>query len=159
MDMRLWIPDGGTAAEDFVLPGSAVVSVACSGEQVLCSFEGNKYGAVNMQTLADKAMHAAGRLRTGYPTAALRSFPRSELTPVGLYDEELGELHIERGNEAIVARWVGCEVDDLRGELLTTGSAAHTAQRALDELSRTPNGRLQAEWLRKHGPAPYRNKA
>ena len=63
MEMRLWIPDEHTPAAEWVLPGSALVSVACSGEQVVCSYEGNKYGAVNIVTLADKAMHAAGRLR------------------------------------------------------------------------------------------------
>ena len=156
MEMRLWIPDEHTPAAEWVLPGSALVSVACSGEQVVCSYEGNKHGAVNIVTLADKAMHAAGRLRTGYPTAAVRSFRRSELVPVGFYDEEQGELHITGGAHANVARWVGCALSELSVELLTTGSMAHEVQRALRALDRTPNGRLQAQWLRKHGPAPYR---
>jgi hypothetical protein len=156
MEMRLWIPDEHTPAAEWVLPGSALVSVACSGEQVVCSYEGNKYGAANIVTLADKAMLAAGRLRTGYPTAAVRSFRRSELVPVGFYDEEQGEIRITDAAQANVARWVGCSPGALSVELLTTGSIVHEAQRALRELDRTPNGRLQAQWLRKHGPAPYR---
>ena len=133
------------------------MSVACSGERVLCSIEGNKYGAENMRTLADRAMHAAGRLRTGYPTVAARAIPRSQIIPVGFYDEERGELHLDHGREEAVAKWLGCSLDVLSAELITTGSATHDAQRALRELDRTPNGRLQAQWLRRHGPAPYRS--
>jgi hypothetical protein len=156
MEMRIWIPEEHTDTFEWVLPGSAVVSAACSGERVVCSVEGNKYGAENMKTLADRAMHAAGRLRTGYPTVAARAIPRSQIVPVGFYDEERGELHLEQGTENSVAMWIGCRVDELSSELITTGSATHSAQRALRELDLTPNGRLQAQWLRLHGPAPYR---
>jgi hypothetical protein len=158
MEMRLWIPEESATTTAWLLPGSALVSVACSGEQVVCYAEGNMYGAENMHTLADRAMHAAGRLRTGYPTVAARSIQRSQITPVGSYDEDRGEIRLTPGSEHIVARWIGCSLSELSNELCTTSSASHEAQRALIALEQTPHGHLQAQWLRRHGPIPYRTQ-
>lgn len=157
--VTLWIPDPASchAVWHDVLPGSAVVSTEPVGTQVLCYLEGNLYGAANVKTYADRVLHASSRLRTGYPTSAVRSIPRSELLPVGTFDDSFGEVVLRDGTAAQLASWIGVPEAGLAEQLLTTDSAHALAARTLREMEHTTQGRLQADWLRRHGPKPYRS--
>lgn len=159
--VTLWIPDSSAHHPVWhdVLPGSAVVSTEPVGTQVLCYLEGNLYDAENIKTYADRVLHAASRLRTGYPTSAVRSIPRSELVPVGTFNDSFGEVILRDDRAAELATWIGVSEKALEEQLLTTDSAHALAARTLREMERTTQGRLQAEWLRRHGPTPYRSKS
>jgi hypothetical protein len=159
--VTLWIPDSTAShiALHDIVPGSAIVSAHPVGAQVLCYLEGNLYGAENIKTYADRVLHAASRLRTGYPTSAVRSISRSAIIPVGTFDDSFGEVVIQDTRTSALASWLDVPVDALRDELSTTGSAHQLAARTLREMESTSTGKMQADWLRRHGPAPYRTQS
>ncbi len=55
--------------------GSGIVGVALPGGQVLLHYEGNRYGAENLQRYDDRVHQAAGRLFQNYPTMARMQLP------------------------------------------------------------------------------------
>lgn len=70
-----------------ILKGSAIVSDGQLRDgQLLVYFEGNLYGAVNLQRFEDKMLQAAGRLVQKYPTVARCLMPVDQLMEVGTYD-------------------------------------------------------------------------
>jgi hypothetical protein len=153
--LTVWVGDAG--ADLGVAAQSAIVSSAVSGEACVCHVEGNLYGAVNMVTWADRVLHAAGRAVTGYPTASVRAIRRADLVPVGEWDDERGVVVLDPSKRRAAAAWLGVTDEDLDAECQTTCSARHEAHRALEALEATPQGRMQAAWLRRSGPAPYRD--
>lgn len=94
-------PKPGTVAEKEILPGSGIVGVhyndaGChypswsSIPLYEVSYEGNRYGAVNLQKWEERVMHAADRLATGYPTIARGVFPEDQFEAVGVIDKRSG---------------------------------------------------------------------
>lgn len=66
--------------------GTAIVSTGVmfpDSGRVKCYYEGNIYGAVNLQTFQDRAICAAGRLITRYPTTAIAYLTPDQLFKVG----------------------------------------------------------------------------
>ena len=88
-------------------PKSAIVSAPDpSGDELLVYFEGNRYRAANMITFADRALHAAGRLASNYPTIAKATVPRRALTHVGLFTPGHGVDVPDAGALVALARWL-----------------------------------------------------
>lgn len=101
-----------------ILPGSGIVGTD-HGERVLVDYEGNRYGSESFKTYADRCLHAAGRHVTNYPTIARAFMPANQLRPVGTFDDLFGEVHLDAGQEATLAQWLGVDTLDPQ-ELLTT---------------------------------------
>jgi hypothetical protein len=116
-DLRVYVPAGELP---WLAPGSAIVGQPF-GDHVLADYEGNLYGAENIKTYADRALHAAGRhvwKGHGYPTVARRFLSASDLVEIGVYDTTSWSLYV--GNREALASWLGISVDELGPELRRT---------------------------------------
>ena len=113
MKLKIYIPQldsiGFEEYLSFVDKGSAIVS---NGEplgdelgSIDCYLESNRYGAINLETFADKAICAAGRLVERYPTVARSALPKGMLLEVGTVDSETYEAYIDPAKESLIARW------------------------------------------------------
>ncbi len=90
-EIVVYVPAGGSAATDGIASQSAIVGrPEPEGDHVKIYFEGALYRPENMKTLADRALHAAGRLEQDYPTVAKRFVPREALIAVGIFDPDYG---------------------------------------------------------------------
>jgi len=108
-EIVVYLPAGGHPATEGIARGSAIVGVPEPGaEEVRIYFEDALNGQVNMVTLADRAVHAYGRLRKRYPTIAKRMVPRGSLVAVGTFDEPAGRIILTgEQSAAAVATWLG----------------------------------------------------
>ncbi len=98
---------GGT---DGIAPGSAIVGrpKPDGGDTVEVYYEGALYRPANIRTLADRALHAAGRMDQEYPTTAKCEVPRGALVAVGTFDPDLVRIELTGPTSAqAVARWLG----------------------------------------------------
>ena len=95
---RLYVPAAGsnTGIDD----GSAIVGEP-EIKRIGVDYEGNRYGASNVQTFEEKVAHAAGRRAARYPTTARASYPADSLIEVGSvrYDE-------------VMRSWIICDITD-----------------------------------------------
>jgi hypothetical protein len=115
---------------DLILPKSGVVGSPVGdksgpfGEQVVIDYEGNRYGAVNMKTWADRVRIAAGRHERRYPTVARAVVPAEQVFVVGrFYELEAGpELVLDDAESGdAVCFWLGIsDPEDLRAECQVT---------------------------------------
>jgi hypothetical protein len=114
----LYVPPEHSPLRGELLPGSAVVGElrrTDDGDLVFqIDFEGNRYGAVNLQTYGQRCMQAAGRMAADYPTTARRLLSsdqaREQLDLIGTYDD--GERLVYLDGEAQRARladWLGVD--------------------------------------------------
>ncbi|HEU5105198.1 MAG TPA: hypothetical protein VFU11_05110 [Solirubrobacterales bacterium] len=105
----VYVPAPGHEVDTLTIaPGSAIVGIPEVGaDRVHVYFEGNRFGAVNIKTLADRALHAAGRLLQDYPTTAQMEVSRESLLAVGSFDYS-GVRIVLTGPESRreVARWL-----------------------------------------------------
>jgi hypothetical protein len=113
---------------------------------VMVYFEGNRFGADNLQRWVDRVNCAAGRLLSRYPTVATALLPVGELEEVGVFDVDRGvaTLHDERAR-LVVSRWTeeGIKLEELTvravqdRELRAAATAAAGGDRRLaDQLLR-----------------------
>lgn len=84
--------------------GSGIVGEYVDGD-VEVDFEGNRFGAVGLETWIERVAHAAGRRVERYPTAARRRVPAAMLVEVGTFDVEGGIAYLD--NPAAVRAWCG----------------------------------------------------
>ena len=104
-----------------IKPGSAMVSpqdlfeaANVPGKQspfLTVDYEGNLFGAENLQRFVERVHHAAGRADVRYPTVARAGFDPEALVPVGRYDLQEGLLTVT--DEASLKAWLGGSVGDL----------------------------------------------
>lgn len=86
-------------------PGTVIVGTPGPGAGVTIDYCGNPYGAVNLHEFRERAVNAAGRHFTRYPTVA-RAFiaDPAELTPIGSvgrdYDVEITDLEAANAIQA-----------------------------------------------------------
>lgn len=78
-------------------------------DEIVVDFEGNRYGATNMVTYADRASHAAGRHQVHYPTVARLVVKAAQLIRVGSFDFRNERVHVD-DRDALTA-WLG-DFDD-----------------------------------------------
>lgn len=85
---RILVPKAGTNKHDLA-SGSAVVAEQI-GETHILHYEGNVYGACNLNHYEQKLLNAAGRKAEAYPTSAMLGLTNSELeedfVEVGVFD-------------------------------------------------------------------------
>ena len=114
-ELLVLVPKPGTDAERTIDAGSGIVcdplhvisGVLVSDERIEVYYEGNRYGASNMQTFEDKVKHAAGRLSERYPTIAKAMLPRTQFAAVGMFQftADWKETRLSITDEATVKRW------------------------------------------------------
>lgn len=78
-------------------------------------YEGNIHGSSNIQTWADRVMHAAGRMWASYPTIAQAVVPRGELYYVGDFDWETNQVRLfeDWPVRSALSRWLSLDSDSL----------------------------------------------
>lgn len=85
------------------------------GEAVHIYYEGNRFGASNIVTFADRCDHAHGRMVENYPTVAQRMVPLDLLTRVGTFLPRLGvQLDGEAACLIALAKWLDVDLEDTR---------------------------------------------
>ncbi|MGE5527506.1 MAG: hypothetical protein ACM3Q9_02450 [Methanosarcina sp.] len=117
----LYVPAGRHPSIATIDSGSAIVGrPEADRDTVEVYFEGNRYRASNIRTLADRAHHACGRMLENYPTTAKETVPRDALIPVGVFDPEHRRIDLTGPeSERAVADWIGAEGLD-PAELITS---------------------------------------
>jgi len=107
-EIVVYVPSGGFAATEGIASKSAIVGrPEPSGDHVTVYFEGAGFRQSNMKTLADRALHAAGRLEQDAPTIAKMTVPRDALVAVGTFDPRGGRILLTGPHsEREVARWL-----------------------------------------------------
>jgi hypothetical protein len=86
---------------DSIAPGSAIVGELTNAELhdgrrlVQVYYEGNLYGAMNMDTYEGRMVIAADRLSVHYPTIAQRLVPVDDLICIGTWCHETQTLDVE----------------------------------------------------------------
>lgn len=136
-EYRLYVPAAGSLTH--IDDGSAIVGEP-EGDRIGVDFEGNRYGACNMQTFEDRITHAAGRRAYRYPTTARASYPADALIEVGTvrYDELMRswiisditdrqalqawspEQHVVGGSEELKSRAAGIRYSGFSPSEMTT---------------------------------------
>ncbi len=84
--IKVYIPsDQGRTEPAYLLPGSAIVAYDDQppSQALDAYYEGNAYQCSNLQSFEEKAVVAAGRLHSRYPTIARSLIPRDLLLEVG----------------------------------------------------------------------------
>lgn len=104
MRVPIYVPNS-TRLQGLVAAGSAIV-----GEEraagVVIYYEGNLYGASNLNKYEEKLSAAAGRLKADYPTAAKLLVQSEDLVEVGVYDTAIWAVAAITNREAL-AEWLG----------------------------------------------------
>lgn len=122
----VYVPAPGvTGTVSTILPGSGIVGIrveSSAAAQVLIDFEGNRYGAVNIVTFADRCLHAHDRQTTSYPTIARAIVTSEALVHVGWLgdkprDGSPRQVIVKPAGRKPLADWLGLEVDDLGPQL------------------------------------------
>jgi hypothetical protein len=110
-EIVVFLPVSDLGATTEIAAGSAVLGRPEPGcDEVEVYFEGNLHGAVNMATLADRALHAAGRMVHDYPTVAKMTVPRAALVAVGTFDPRAAKIELTGpDSERAVAFWLGAQ--------------------------------------------------
>lgn len=121
----VFVPGEGDASTEGIRRGSGIVGVPVFGaESVVVYYEGATHGQTGMARLADRVLHAHGRLVDGYPTVARRVVPRTALVEVGTFDPGSGTVSpIDPAAEAALADWLGSERLDPAELVRSTGPA------------------------------------
>jgi len=109
--------------------GSGIVSIGRlvqSGQatdRVLVDYEGNRYGAVNIVTYADRVAHAYDRQRQQYPTVARALVARESLIEIGWYEPDVGSVVVFPGGARDdLAEWLDAVGTEWMDEELSTSS-------------------------------------
>lgn len=118
-EFTVFVPaDAGLIPE--IAPRSAIVSPAsATGGIRTCWFEGNLYGASNLESFVERCNCAAGRSAYRYPTVAITNLPAQLLRPVATFDLTRGCITSIEDAQALAA-W-------LEGEPLPTIGPLHFA--------------------------------
>jgi hypothetical protein len=103
--LNIYVPyDNNSPASRVIKGGSAIVGDGM-GEQFNLYFEGNLYGACNMELFAEKAMIAGGRLIDSYPTVARMICEPEALRQVGVFDTQTNEVTLLPGERGTLKSW------------------------------------------------------
>lgn len=108
--LTVYVPRAGHPDVEAIDARSGIVGLPRDDGRIAIHFEGNRYGAANMERLADRVAQAAARLRFEYPTVAKAIVSRESLVEVGQYDGVEGRIELA-GEDARreVCRWLGVE--------------------------------------------------
>jgi hypothetical protein len=113
--LTVYVPQAGHPEVDAIDPGSGIVGLPTDDGRIAIHFEGNRYGAVNMERLADRVAQAAARLRFEYPTVAKAQVSPESLVAIGRYDGVEGRIELaDEDARQEVCRWLGVQRLDPR---------------------------------------------
>lgn len=151
--VRVYVPAGGAVSVANIDAGSGLVGTpSVTGERVTIDYEGNRFGASNLVTYADRVWHAHGRHVEDYPTVARSFVPAADVVEVGHVDLWRGVVALDGDDSReLVARWLDIDVDALDDELACT-NFTHTAHRRYEEMVTSGDPQQQAmahEWKRR----------
>lgn len=123
MKLNILIPLAGSFAAKVIAPKSAIVAdPAASGDRLICHYEGNLYGAENLQNFYERICSAAGRLTASYPTAAMGEFEASDFMLVAEFDTTIQVVTAVHDVRALEA-WTGEPAANTTGIALPIGDA------------------------------------
>jgi hypothetical protein len=111
----VFVPSGNVSG--LIDRGSGIVGVKLDDPRseegtILVHFEGNRFGALNLQRWADRVSCAADRLLAKYPTVASAVLMTSDLREVGSFDPDTGSVCLyDEDSRALVGNWLGSEVE------------------------------------------------
>jgi hypothetical protein len=111
--LSVFVPRADHHEVGHIEAGSGIVGLTLADGRVAIHYEGNRYGAVNMQRLADRVAQAAARLRFADATVAKAIVPVESLVEVGRYDGVEGRVELAGENaERELCRWLRVEEFD-----------------------------------------------
>ena len=87
---------------------SGIVGRPTQSGRIELYFEGNRYGASNIKTFADRVYHAADRMQMRYPTIARSVVSEGEVIKVGWFNGQT----VAVTNESALASWLGVDQID-----------------------------------------------
>lgn len=121
MKLNILVPIAGSHASQVIAPASAIVSNSeASGERILCHYEGNLFGAQNLNSYFQRLITAGGRLASNYPTAAMGEFDPEDFAVVGTFDwARQGVTHVVDAESLAV--WAGEPIEDIAGTVYPAG--------------------------------------
>lgn len=113
MSIAVYVPKPGL--HGLIAPKSGVVgSTQGVTDRVMIDYEGNLFGAVNLERYANRVARAYDRHVTRYPTVARAFVSPDELIQIGTYEPaEFGVLVYPGGAMNDLAEWLGVEEVDL----------------------------------------------
>lgn len=141
--MKIVVPAPGSQVERLVLPGSGIVSRLRDDGWCIIDYEGNKYGAVGLDTWEQRVKHAWGRASENYPTVARQVVRCGDVVIVGEVDDD-GELAVWRpglidawrvDETPWAARFETREDDESRSHLSVVWAASAEAAQAKSGLT------------------------
>ena len=108
MNVPVFVPKGPLAIK--IRPGSGIVGgqILSSGRQMVY-FEGNLYGARDLQRYVERVSLAYGRMLQKYPTVAKAAFAVEELVQIGEYDPARMVVLVEEAQRAALKAWLGLQ--------------------------------------------------
>lgn len=125
--ISIYVPDHADVLAGLTIdPGSGIVGSPFNAwnehaelltndpdEVLVIDFEGNRHGASNMVTFADRVRHAHGRHVEHYPTIARLMVKAEAMTAVGQFHPDEGRVQVENDDQlALLARWLGVAKSD-----------------------------------------------
>lgn len=130
-------------ARSLIEPGSAIVARPFDEGRVLCDYEGNRYGAVNLQRFAERAWVAFSRAVDNYPTTARCSLDADDVVEIGVFDADERVVHLYDDKVSVAADWIGVdEVADLQLSASGRSPAVSSGPRAGGAVQPVPVRRL-----------------
>lgn len=116
---RQWLED-----REALIDGRTPRQVAPDTNLVV-DYEGNRYGAMNMQTYADRALVCAGRHKEHYPTIARVIVPAKRLIRVATFDYGSEQVQLLGEDEVLkLMEWLEVDHEALQPELRGTSVRA-----------------------------------
>ncbi len=160
-DNVVWVPANETRLGLRIAAGSGIVSVATASamwlsatDQVEIGFEGNLYGASNLDAYADRVYHAWGRQVESYPTTARAWVSTDDLISIGNFDTVEGRVVLDDDEAvAMLEAWIGRALDGPDDPELLCTDFSYQRRRAVRRMLVSPDFaiRERAEvWAREH---------
>lgn len=85
VSLRVYVPVTGSRADKQITRGSGIVGQP-RDERIHLHYEGNLYGASNLDAINERLCCAWGRLKDRYPTVAQCLVEKDDVIEVGLFD-------------------------------------------------------------------------
>lgn len=108
--LTVYVPNEASFLAKQIKPGSGIVGSPSGYAHPEMSeridYEGNLYGAMNMNTYTERVYHAAGRHVTKYPTVARVWCNPADLVRVGTFHYETQVLLIDPDMQPTVDAWI-----------------------------------------------------
>jgi hypothetical protein len=109
-----YVPQPDTILARMIDPRSGIVGRPDGHGRINLYYEGNRFGAENVRTYADRCAIAAGRLQENYPTIARSLVDLTNVRRIGTWTPFGVQLDGASGMNALT-RWLGLGREDAAG--------------------------------------------